>query len=284
MNILTIAALLPPLVLLVLIWRVDKMEKEPASLIVKALVLGAASGLVASVVESVLSIPIEAAFGTSGLTYYAVDTFVGVALVEEGVKYLVVMWIVWRHAEFNCRFDGVVYAAAASLGFAMLENVMYVFTMGGLETALLRAFTAIPGHTIFGVFMGMFVGQAKYCKHAGKESAVAPLLVLALVVPIAFHGFYDFLAFASEEADWASVAFFPYLLVSALLACILVVRFAKNDVYIPGLEPQGAPAGVPLAYIKQTPDLAERRFGTGAGTTQTGKRGERGAGIPRIPR
>lgn len=81
--------------------------------------------------------------------------------------------------------DGIVYGATASLGFATLENVLYV-SDGGLHVAILRAFLAVPGHAFLGAIMGYYVSRAKF---TGGDRR--PLLVRALAIPILLHGLYD---------------------------------------------------------------------------------------------
>lgn len=91
----------------------------------------------------------------SSTAYNVLLYFVVVALSEEGFKYLLLKKRTWYSSEFNCQFDGVVYAVFVALGFALWENISYVL-MYGLGTAAVRAVTAVPGHACFGVFMGRF--------------------------------------------------------------------------------------------------------------------------------
>jgi hypothetical protein len=82
--------------------------------------------------------------------------------------------------------DGVVYGTAASLGFAALENILYV-SEGGFGLAVMRAVTAVPGHALLGVIMGFYVGRARFDPERRRR-----WLRLALVIPILLHGLYDF--------------------------------------------------------------------------------------------
>ncbi len=125
------------------------------------------------------------------------DGFVCAGMTEEVLKYLVVVFFCMRHKEFDEPMDGIVYGAIASLGFATLENFLYV-VKGGESIAIFRAFTAVPGHAFMGAIMGYFVGQAKF-RPTGRRG----LLVKALVIPILLHGAYDapLLTLARIEAD-----------------------------------------------------------------------------------
>ena len=83
------------------------------------------------------------------------ENFIGIALVEEGLKLWVLLRLTKNNREFNSIFDGIVYAVFVSLGFAAFENVLYVLQYG-FSNALMRAVTSVPGHTFFGVMMGYY--------------------------------------------------------------------------------------------------------------------------------
>lgn len=112
--------------------------------------------------------------------------FLTAAVPEEFLKLLVLLLYSARHEEFDEPMDGVVYGVAASLGFATLENVLYVLS-GGLTLGVLRALTAVPGHAFLGAIMGYFVGQARFRLGDRRN-----LLIAAFVVPTLLHGCYDF--------------------------------------------------------------------------------------------
>lgn len=112
--------------------------------------------------------------------------FAVAAIPEELLKLLVVARYCARHPAFDEPMDGLVYGAVASLGFATLENVLYV-AQGGLGLALLRALTAVPSHAFWGAIMGYYVGQAKF----GPPERRAGRMWLAFLVPMVLHGLYD---------------------------------------------------------------------------------------------
>ncbi len=118
--------------------------------------------------------------------YGLADAFLCAAIPEEFFKFLVLSRYASRHKEFNEPMDGIVYGVAASLGFATLENILYVGS-GGIGVTVLRALTAVPGHAFTGAVMGYYVGRARF---AGPERV--GLYGLALLVPMLLHGTYDF--------------------------------------------------------------------------------------------
>ena len=158
--ILIAAAVIPAVFLLVHVYRADKLEKEPAPLLISLVLYGIAATFIALLLERFGSWLLGRYFPENSTPYNVLMYFGVVAFSEEGAKYFLLKRRTWNSAAFNCQFDGVVYAVFVSLGFALWENISYVL-MYGLSTALVRAVTAVPGHACFGVFMGVWYGLAK---------------------------------------------------------------------------------------------------------------------------
>ena len=152
-----------------------------------------------------------------------------VAFSEEGFKYLLLKNRTWCSPFFNCQFDGVVYAAFVSLGFALWENIGYVLRYG-LATALARAVTAIPGHACFGVFMGVWYGVAKRQELAGYEAASRRSRFLAVLFPALLHGLYDYIAIRQTEE--LSLIFVAFVAALFFVAHRLAVATASRDRYL----------------------------------------------------
>ena len=223
------AAVIPAVILLIQVYRADRLEKEPTGLLISLLVFGVIATALAIVTETIGEDILLSFFDETDLGYLILSNFIVVALSEEGFKLLLLRWRTWRSPNFNCQFDGVVYAVFVALGFALWENISYVL-MYGLSTALVRAVTAVPGHACFGVFMGVWYGLAKRLHGQGRDSASKLCRVLALLLPALLHGCYDFIAsIESVHYGWLFAAFVAILFV---LAFILVRRQARHDRYI----------------------------------------------------
>ncbi len=154
-----------------------------------------------------------------------------VALVEEGVKYIVLLIITWRAKSFDCWFDGVIYAVFVSLGFATLENVYYLFADDNpFGLAMRRALVSVPGHAINGVFMGTLYSLARLAANSGKKGAKKGFLLLSLLVPTITHGFYDYVCSrSSNTVQWIWIV---YVVISTIVAICLIRSFSRNDKYI----------------------------------------------------
>ena len=227
-NILLIlAAVVPAIVLLVKVYRSDRLEKEPPRLIVSLLLSGILATMLAMLGEWLGNLLLR---GIRDETLHDILMyFIVVAGCEEGAKYFLLRRRTWFDQNFNCQYDGVVYAVAVALGFALWENLSYVFSYG-LSTALVRAVTAVPGHACFGVFMGSWYGQAKRADNFGYPERCTFYCVLSVLVPMLLHGLYDFIATRSSGGStWIFVVF---VIVMFLCSFMLVRKLSDEDRYI----------------------------------------------------
>ena len=130
--------------------------------------------------------------------------FLEAGFLEELFKYLVLIIFIWPSKDFDEEFDGIVYAVYVSMGFALVENIMFVFGYG-LSAGVLRAVTAVPAHAIFAISMGYYLGLAKFLPK--KRSLY---LILAFVSAWLMHGFYDYFIMAGYK--WLLLVFIVYLI------------------------------------------------------------------------
>ena len=220
-------AVLPAIFLMRYIYRQDKVEKEPARLLVQVTLMGVVAAFASMILESIG----QALLGLTRIDpesplYTILLAFLVVAVVEEGTKYFFMNLLVWKNPAFNYRFDGVVYAVFASLGFAAMENIMYVFGYG-LNVLLARALLAIPGHMCFGVVFGIFYGHAKQYANQGRKGACAAHILLGYLIAVLFHGFYDSCAMIGSSL---SAILFAMFIVVIYVVIFLVARSeSKTD-------------------------------------------------------
>lgn len=221
-----LAAVLPAVHLLRYIYRHDVIEPEPPGLLAFLLFLGVAAAILSGFLEGIAESILNRVVSPYHPHYTILFAFLCVAAVEEGTKLLLLKWRTWRDRAFNYRFDGVVYAAFISLGFAGFENIQYVFSYG-LGVALPRAILAVPGHLAFSVFMGFFYGRAKRYENNGYPLTAAISLLLAYLSAVFFHGFYD--ACAMIGTTRSMVLFLLFVLVMFAAAFRMIKRESMMD-------------------------------------------------------
>lgn len=222
MNTILAWGILPPLALIIYIWVLDRIEREPPGLIIKTMIFGALSAFLAIALESVGEYILEY-IELDGIVYLIVFNFLVVAGSEEFSKRLAMKLAVWKNPNFNFRFDAVVYSVASALGFAAFENILYMVSYG-TEIALSRL---IPTHSICGLFMGYYLGIAKTAELDGDMRARSLYMKLSLIIPVLIHGFYDFCL--STEDDFLSLFVLGFIFILAIVSFGKLRKFAKSD-------------------------------------------------------
>lgn len=210
-----------------LIYRKDR-EKEPTETLVKLFMCGIGSTFLTLFLTKILTTIIPF-FGYEmnqlNILTLIPYVFLGVALIEEFCKWIFVYKLEYNDQEFNHLYDGIVYATFVSLGFACFENILYVFSYG-IQTAIVRALLAVPGHLCDGIMMGYYLSLAKTALFNNNKSLSKRNLFFSLAVPTVAHGVYDYLLFASEISN--NNLFILFFLVFVVFFFMLASRKVKQ--------------------------------------------------------
>ena len=222
-HLILLTALLPVAILVYYIYHKDKNSPEPTGQLVKAFFYG----ILSIPLSFCMSIPL----GLIGL--YPVEptsllgsistAFFGAAIPEEISKFIMLWLLLRNNPYFDEKMDGIVYAVCVSLGFAALENIMYLFSNAEsyLSVGIARAIFAIPGHFCFGILMGYYYSLARFYPKAPKKNKV-----LILVAPIIVHGLYDSILFIINVTPTIS----GILLVIFLVFCHKMWKYGSKRI------------------------------------------------------
>jgi len=217
------AAVIPALFLMRLFWKNDRFP-EPSRVVWNTFFLGIAI-IPPIIIFAQFMAPLVAA-QTDPWRAAVYEAFFQAALPEDLAKFLVLYFYCARRTHFNEPMDGIVYGAAASMGFAAMENVLYVLE-GGLDVALMRAITAVPAHCANGIITGYFIALFELSRRNRRGERIGwgetGYLVLALAVPMLAHTLYDFpLMLLDKDFDpslhWVFVITFATLIIEVALA------------------------------------------------------------------
>lgn len=218
--------------------------------------LGVLSGPLASWLEGYAA----ALFAPNGVVSFgsAFGMAFGVAaLCEESLKFAFLLPLALRSRRFKRYVRGVAFAAFVSMGFATIENVLYVvgyaardgFLNGGFQVAFFRSFTSLLGHFVFSVWMGYFLaiavmgrrrGENLFQKRGGWRNLqtkdwrhLAKYLTLALAVPLGVHGLYDFfLMYAGVGGQFSGlslITFIGFFILSVKIGFYLIDELKAKD-------------------------------------------------------
>jgi protease PrsW len=219
-------AVLPALLAVTWFRRKDRARPEPRGQIVRLFLLGAVSVAPAVLIELAI-LRLGEGFGVPKNLLPFFKAFFVAALVEEGLKYFLLRKFVFFKPHFDEMMDGMVYAIMAGMGFACLENVLFVLG-SGLTVAVMRAFTSIPMHACASAFMGYYLGRARLEK--SPRTAVR-LASLGFLLAFLLHGLYD--AFLFGIPVWGSSVGFgilPLLVLGLIGVKRMVRRALQQDV------------------------------------------------------
>lgn len=213
------------------VYRKDN-EKEPKKLLKRLFLGGVGSCFLAIILTFVLSFifPIISSGGKDlNLIQLLFYVFIGVALLEEFSKWIMVFKISYKNENFDELYDIIVYSVFVSLGFACFENILYVLS-GGIGVGIARALFAIPGHAADGVFMGYYLGKAKQNSVTGNKVAERKYIILSIIVPTILHGIYDYCLFSKETI--LIFIFFIFIIVLYIISIKTIKKISKSNTYI----------------------------------------------------
>ena len=223
-----IPALLPVFLILRYVYLLDRNEREPLGFVLKVVLFGAIFSIPCAGAERFLIAFISEYYDPATIEFAWMENTVGVALVEEFSKWLVLMLIVWKNKNFDYRYDGIVYAVSASLGFAALENILYIISYG-TGVSIGRAIFAIPGHATFGVFMGYWLSRAKNFWLHGKLNRMRFCKLFSLCIPMLIHGAYDFLLSEQVSRLGYQAIFYIYVILLDFFAWRVIKHEFRTD-------------------------------------------------------
>ena len=218
-----LTALLPIAILVFYIYHKDKNAPEPVGQLLRAFFIG----VLAVPLSLCISTPLEAlgiySLEPTTITGAVSVAFFGAAIPEEIAKFILLWLLLRKNPYFDEKMDGIVYAVCVSLGFAALENIMYLFTNAEsyVSVGIARAIFAVPGHFCFGILMGYYYSLAKFYPKTPKKNKA-----LILVAPIVVHGLYDSILFIINVTPAIS----GVLLIVFLVFCHKMWKYGSNRI------------------------------------------------------
>jgi RsiW-degrading membrane proteinase PrsW (M82 family) len=204
-----VLAIAPAVALFFFFYLRDKYRKEPLGILLATFGLGAASLVPAAITSLSLQKLTGWRSDTPSLLHAFLGAMIIVGLVEEGAKFIVVRFYAFHRPEFDEPYDGIMYSVMAALGFATLENILYVFS-NGAGAGVMRALLSMPSHAFDGVLMGYFLGEAKFAR---SDRVGNWLSALGFGLAVTAHGLYDFIVFSLDKA--------PLMILSLLTMMVL---------------------------------------------------------------
>jgi len=243
---------IPALIAMWLVDRLDAKRPEPANTRRLVVLVGMLSVVPALILELVLS-GLVSGHVEPQITYQgsSFQAFVVAAGIEEACKILMVYWVVWRRPEFDERMDGIVYASRGGLGFALVENVLYLLGQHSLQGQFVvwveRALLAVPGHAMWTGMIGAMAARRRF-------DGTGPGLFGGYLLAVAFHGAYDVSVFVQQPLHLEGRDATAHVLLVVPVALTLIAFFVIRSMARTALRLDDAEA-VKLAAQSALPAL-----------------------------
>lgn len=215
-------AIAPGIAICLYIFYRDIYNREPKLNLIISFILGCVAIVPAILFEGKFGSANDGTVGGVAIFAYAV-----VAFSEEFSKFLGLRLYSYNQKSFDEPLDGIVYSVMVSMGFATLENVMYVLKYAqqgmGYQVAFQRMFLSVPAHATFAVVMGYYVGKAKF-----NPKNSFSLMLMGLVGAIFFHGTYDFFLFVKDTGLLKENTADGLLAVGAIVSFIIALILSSK--------------------------------------------------------
>ena len=192
-QLLILLAILPAIIICRYVYNKDKY-KEPRWLLSKLLLSGMLAAILVIIFSTILELLIPQLALTKDISFsrLLVVTFIKIALLEEGMKLLMVYFFGYKNEEFDETYDIIIYSVFVSLGFAAFENIAYVLSDGTITVGIIRGLMAVPAHAFNALFMGYYLSLAKISNLKEKKELEKENIFKSLIIPTILHGIYDF--------------------------------------------------------------------------------------------
>jgi len=229
-----LGAFAPVLILMNYIYKKD-VHKEPYFELGKVFFISFVATVPVGIIELILGffIPTEVETTGAGVGLF-VNTFIGIAVIEEVCKWLSVRFANYNNKHFDETYDAIVYATFSALGFAACENLSYVYSCMnqgvalGFLTIIMRFITSVPGHCFFGVLMGYYFAKAKAAQVRGDNKAERKNLIFSILSPALAHAIFDYLLIVGTNN--AFLIWILFVIVFYIISIKLIKNASKNNV------------------------------------------------------
>lgn len=219
-------SLAPVIAIIFFVIAKDKYNKEPLKNLFISFILGVLSTIPAIIIQVLVKGRLENYFELASVMYYAFFAYGLVGFSEEFSKFFMLRYYAYRQKAFDEPLDGIIYGVMISMGFASVENIMYVMQYG-FSTAIVRMFLSVPAHACFGVMMGYYVGLAKFDKARSLH-----LMHIGLLLAVFFHGSFDFFLFLQQNKMVTQYVSAGMLSLCTIISLYIAIRVSLRSIHL----------------------------------------------------
>ena len=229
-------SIIPIIVIANLLYKIDK-DKEPSKVLINIFVVSVVVGLIGGLFSSAVDKFLSTLNFNSIFVYNVVRLLFVIALTEEVCKFIPAKFIGMNSKYHSSFYDTLIYFAFSGLGFACIENIMYVMTFT-VKTALVRGILSVPGHILFSVLLGIFIALANREKQKNNNKSNEKSIIyttLGFTIASVTHALYNY-GLAQNGLTKAIIVFIMYIVGIYLIFIIKEVSrvntfYIKDDIF-----------------------------------------------------
>lgn len=229
---LIILAILPVVLICYFIYDKD-IHKENPKKILLLFILGLIAGMLVipiSVLLEYLIPTFRIDISDMNMIQLALKTFIEIALIEEFCKWIMTYLAGYKSDTFTETYDIIIYTVFVAMGFATFENMLYILDSNSISVAISRAIFSIPAHTSYAIFMSYYLCKAKLFEITDKPINKTINILKSLLIPILFHGIFDFCLFTGKTIF--IIIFIAFVILLFLLAFERLRRLYLDNIEI----------------------------------------------------
>jgi RsiW-degrading membrane proteinase PrsW (M82 family) len=256
------AAIFPMFTYLLIIWWLDRNEREPFWLLFLNFIWGATGAIILGIIGSILfQIPLTTFLqavsdGDASKLVELSSAIITAPVVEETTKGLFLLFMMMGR-NFDGAVDGVVYGAAIGLGFGMTENFLYFLSVVNVPTqwiftVIVRTLFSAVMHSMSQATFGFFLGLAKF----------RPAILKVIFIPTGFliavflHFTWNFTVSFTATTVFGFLILILYFM--ALFAVFQIALFAESKMIIRELQEESQYGIIPSDHLLYIPYVSRR--------------------------
>ena len=224
-----LGALIPTTAYVLLLWWIDRYEKEPVRLLAVAFLWGAIpAAILSTILEIAFALPVSA-LGAESLLSRLLSASVGAPIIEESAKGIALIFLLLAIPKtFDGVLDGIVFGAMIGFGFAMTEDIVAYFIpilrQYGLGAGLINIFlrTVVFGFN-HAFWTGLFGASIGYARSVRSRKRRVLALIFGGALAVVMHSLHNIGATLVERTLFLSLGFSALLDWSGVLVLGILI-------------------------------------------------------------
>lgn len=254
-----LAAIIPMMSYLFIIWWVDRYDREPFWLVLKNYLWGALGAVIFAIVWSILISAFVSIYIKDEISLGNIETILIAPFVEEITKGAFLFFTI-KNKKFDNITDGIVYGGAIGLGFGMTENFLYFITYGNtlanwLTIVIIRTLFSAVMHCVATSTFGAFLAYSRFKQPPVKIFYTLVGLLVAMFIHLAWN-----LSVSFEHTTIIGFLFMVFTIAIFISVFAIAIAGERKIIYSELLD-EAQNGIIPLEHLHILNSSKRNRFG-----------------------